>query len=670
MSCNNYTATQIPVSVGFDADGNAGSLVETKEIKVTKIETPTDADQLIIAAGTEVVFEGDVVVQGYLYGVAAEGASSLSSLTDVTITSVADGEVLVWSSNDWINRTLSEAGILGTTDLANYATNTYVSSNYATSNSLSAYAPSSWVNSNFVYGSSVGFTGAGGVQAYDIALQAISQVTPAADRLPYFTGGSTAATATLTSFARTNLLNAIDATTVITNIGAVPSNQNLQDIIDIGTPGLGNDTYVIAWDEGLSQFTLQAQTGGGASVLNDLNDVTAPSPGNNDFLVYDTGTTDWVNKTPAQARTSIGATTVGNNIITLTNPGALTYLRLNADNSVSARTYVQVKQDLDLEVNSDIQAYDAGLQSIANLNPGANTLVYFSATDEAASSPLTQFGRSLLDDANATECRGTLSAQLSSVPLGNLTDLCTGTGSTGASAFGRLLYTVPSDLSPTINILPVPLFDPTTIANNFGKVLSLRSFAGGTLAQPQFQFLYFGELGNVNLGGGAGQGGELTPGRILYVDGSKNLTELANPGSDSFLKHNGTTPSWRSAADVRTDIGAQASDPTLTALAGVTTAANTIIYFTGADSATSTGLTAAGRKIIACPDTLAAGDIFYYDGTDFRKLAKPAKGGVLVKDTTSDNPKWVEAPSTDGSYNFRATVSDTGGTVSFSFVGI
>ncbi len=40
--------------------------------------------------------------------------------------------------------------------------------------------------------------------------------------------------------------------------------------------------------------------------------------------------------TAAGARTNLGATTVGSNIFTLPNPGALTFLRINADNTVSA----------------------------------------------------------------------------------------------------------------------------------------------------------------------------------------------------------------------------------------------------------------------------------------------------------------------------------------------
>lgn len=52
--------------------------------------------------------------------------------------------------------------------------------------------------------------------------------------------------------------------------------------------------------------------------------------------------------TAAGARTNLGATTVGSNLFTLTNPGAITFIRLNADNTATARSAADFRTDLGL----------------------------------------------------------------------------------------------------------------------------------------------------------------------------------------------------------------------------------------------------------------------------------------------------------------------------------
>lgn len=52
--------------------------------------------------------------------------------------------------------------------------------------------------------------------------------------------------------------------------------------------------------------------------------------------------------TASGARTNLGATTAGANLFTLTNPSAITFLRINADNTVTARTAAQMRSDLAL----------------------------------------------------------------------------------------------------------------------------------------------------------------------------------------------------------------------------------------------------------------------------------------------------------------------------------
>ena len=73
------------------------------------------------------------------------------------------------------------------------------------------------------------------------------------------------------------------------------------------------------------------------------------------------------------------------------------------DGSASA-----VQATLSLRPGTEIQAYDAGLASIAGLTTSANKGIYATASDTYATFDLTAFGRSILDDADAAAVRTTL----------------------------------------------------------------------------------------------------------------------------------------------------------------------------------------------------------------------------------------------------------------------
>lgn len=85
-----------------------------------------------------------------------------------------------------------------------------------------------------------------GVPASSAPVTALGTVTPAANKLPYFTSGSAAAVTDLTAFART-LLDDTDAAAARTTIGAVGL-----DAISLGNPGyvrlkVGASIFMIAW---------------------------------------------------------------------------------------------------------------------------------------------------------------------------------------------------------------------------------------------------------------------------------------------------------------------------------------------------------------------------------------------------------------------------------------
>ena len=59
-------------------------------------------------------------------------------------------------------------------------------------------------------------------------------------------------------------------------------------------------------------------------------------------------------------------------------------------------------------IGTTVQAYDAGLQSIAGLTTSSNQMIYTTASDTYAATSLTAFGRSLIDDADAATARTTI----------------------------------------------------------------------------------------------------------------------------------------------------------------------------------------------------------------------------------------------------------------------
>jgi hypothetical protein len=79
--------------------------------------------------------------------------------------------------------------------------------------------------------------------------------------------------------------------------------------------------------------------------LDELHDVSVLSPTSQDYLYYDGGTSLWKSK-QLVASAITDSTDAGRNVLTIPNPSAITYLRINADNSISTLTAAQLNTAL------------------------------------------------------------------------------------------------------------------------------------------------------------------------------------------------------------------------------------------------------------------------------------------------------------------------------------
>lgn len=204
------------------------------------------------------------------------------------------------------------------------------------------------------------------VQAYDAGLLSIAGLTTSADRMIYTTAADTYAVATLTATAR-SLLDDADTSTMRSTLGvSIGSNVQAWDAdLDAiaaltGTVGLLKKTAANTWTLDTTAYTTNTGTvtSVGITVPTGLTASGSPittsgtlalsftagysipttsSQTNWDSaysqrLQWDGGNTNLVAST---GRTSLGATTLGSNLFTVTNPTAVTFLRVNADNTVS-----------------------------------------------------------------------------------------------------------------------------------------------------------------------------------------------------------------------------------------------------------------------------------------------------------------------------------------------
>jgi hypothetical protein len=258
---------------------------------------------------------------------------------------------------------------------------------------------------------------------------------------------------------------------------------------------------------------------------------------------------------------------------------------------------------LGVTIGTDVQAYDSGLTSIAALTTGADKMLYTTGSDNYAVTDLTAFGRSLLDDGSATAARTTLGLVIGTNVQAYDAELAALAGLT--SAADKLPYFTGSG---TAALADMTSFARTVLDDN--DAATARATLGVTIGTDV----------------------------QAYNSGLADVASLAKT-DDNIIVGNGTNWVAESGATARTSLGLGTSNsPQFTAIE--------------LGHATDTTLTRAAAGFIAVegnrvpsPASQAAGDILYRGSTEWDRLPKGTAGQVLTMNAGATAPEWQAGTS-------------------------
>jgi hypothetical protein len=145
--------------------------------------------------------------------------------------------------------------------------------------------------------------------------------------------------------------------TIVSNSFKIGSNYTVVTVSGIGSVGTGVFPNPVYPDAGIALST--GTTWASSIPNNSTNWNTAFT----DRLKWDGGSTGLV---AATGRTSLGGTTIGQSMFTLTNPSAITFPRFNADNTVTARTAANFRSDIGAGTVTSVNIASGTPMSITN----------------------------------------------------------------------------------------------------------------------------------------------------------------------------------------------------------------------------------------------------------------------------------------------------------------
>jgi hypothetical protein len=217
---------------------------------------------------------------------------------------------------------------------------------------------------------------------------------------------------------------------------------NQSSVTKLGTTALDNSAVTYAKIQNVSATDkLLGRSSAGAGVVEEISLTAAGRALLDDADAAAQRTTLGLGTIATQDASTVaitGGTITGGTITGITDLAV-------ADGGTGASDAGTARTNLGVAIGTDVQAYDAGLQSISGLTTSADQTVYTTASDTYATTSLTSYGRSLIDDADAATARTTLGLGTLATQSGTFSG--THSGTTSGTNTGDQTITLTGDVT-------------------------------------------------------------------------------------------------------------------------------------------------------------------------------------------------------------------------------
>lgn len=368
----------------------------------------------------------------------------------------------------------------------------------AATNPASAFQPSSTVLSNLAAGNGTDLTNiTATIVGTNVSISNVSGLQAALDG-KVSTNGSAAG---LTNFPATVL----QSTSSVTNFpaGILRTNGDASSLTNFPTVALASNLST----------TLAINRGGTAA--------TNASDARINLGATTVGSAIFTATNATDGRTALGATTIGGSVFTLANPSAITFLRLNADNTASALSAADFRTALSLGTAalSNIAAFQPASSALTNLaSSNGGALTNLQASNIIGTIAISNGGSGAATAGGARTNFGLGATWLTNTVASNFRTAI------GATTIGNALFTATSSSEAV---------DAIGISTNFGdQILSVSNIQINSFEASSQGFVV------------------PTAGKTLVVRGTN-----VSSGTPAFFGWDGFIGSAFSAAQARTNIG-------------------------------------------------------------------------------------------------------------------